>query len=1624
MCQPGHLGRFADRLLVPIALLVAAPQSSRAVQCGDTAFADYFWTASGQINKDNNCQGSTGFRCYDVENPGSYVQLANPSCNPISSSCTVNAHATATVPGLRDMVLEESSIFVTPTPWVEWYPCSGASCAKDITCGTDGFGGRINRDDVDSWASVGLTCATARYLNLSAKFRVCAGVSSCEKTKIIDIGSLQLSSSIGCPLPLMYAGTEGCGDDGGGSGGDGTGGGGRSAPSCSLVNSVGGGGGGCSVSGEGNVSCAPAWAGNASLRFAGGGVGTTGLPGASAWRTTLGLFWSHDFAERIVVDTDTTSPGHVWLLTKHGTFREFSNLASGSGLRLYQQRAPSDEFRQLYYDTSTGEWQLESLNGRTDFYRSDGQWKKTVTTQDPSHATEGTYNGSGQLTAVSFPDGHGDSFTYQSNGKLSTITTEPVSGSGTSARTWTLTWSGDELTEVARPDGRSWVFTYDSSRPGYLTRASLVSDSSSRVVAAFSYLSGSNRVEHSWSGDTSFTGSNAVDKMAFAYTNVTLPTEVEITRTVSATFDDVTTYTLGRDTRSAKPKVTSIERSCPTCSQTSTTTYAFAGSNALLTSSMTDARETRTDYTYDSNGRLLTRTEAANVSGLTRVTSYTYDTNFPGLVTRIEVPSTSGGSNKRRTDFAYESTTGVLETISIDGYEAGSPLSNGYKVTTYTANSSGEFTAIDPPGYSTDDEVTFTYGATGHVLASRTDPLVGTTTYDYDGFNRRTSTTDPNGVETVTTYDVLDRVTDSRRIGDPSPDEDLVTKHFYNAFGDLFCTKLPRGNGVEYGYDSAGRPTTVTRGTVVSSPSSTSCIDTGQPRERTIYQLDGVGHRVDESRETWTGSAWASAYHATYVHTCQLDKTTLGAGSSSPSVSEYCYDPNGNLEKLWDANHAKSTFTNPTQLFAYDALNRVTSVTVGPSTSGAAATQHTYDVQDHLASVTDAEGNQTTYTTSDRDLVTQQVSPASGTTTYTYDEHGQRLLALDARGIAAQRTLDAAGRVTSEVFGEGEPLEVATTYTYGSTPAQFDVGRLIEVDTSTGIDSTLEYDRFGRLVSDSGVDFGYDENGNRNRIDYPYHGSALYTHDYADREATLEFDDDVSGTLSIVSESSYAPGGPLTSLTLGNGIVETRSFDSRYFADEIAAGSHLDWDLTLDGVGNPTGIAGSLNGTSSTATYSYQDYLYFLTGASGPWGSRTWTYDKIGNRLTSSGTSLPSWAYSYSASGHGPKLQSVAESASSTTWSFTHDAAGNQTEITETISSVAQWTTTYTIGTDGRIFNLSPAEVWDSTATNVVYDGRGRLAKAARVGIPWSTLIPENDSATYSPDGQLLSLSAEYGETGESFVLADDFLYFAGRPVFTRSQRSVYGDHFITTDHLGTPVLATDDSGDVLGSDWTDPFRPHTGVILQYPGQWTDTALWIPGGYESDRIDQLFYNVNRWYSAQTGRYSSADPLWQQSAFPYSYVENKPLRYVDPLGLERVPCNKCEDLEGAVRNTERRIVLLHTTGSEIDPTPGASNVIGAETYCAASGTWGSGATWRNPDDHFQDQPCGFLCTGVHERVHRRMCESMGAAFIGLPRPQAEIPAYAEERRCLQGAIDQGWLELTPGGVEYPGSTLTP
>ncbi|HEV8578164.1 MAG TPA: RHS repeat-associated core domain-containing protein, partial [Thermoanaerobaculia bacterium] len=702
-------------------------------------------------------------------------------------------------------------------------------------------------------------------------------------------------------------------------------------------------------------------------------------------------------------------------------------------------------------------------------------------------------------------------------------------------------------------------------------------------------------------------------------------------------------------------------------------------------------------------------------------------------------------------------------------------------------------------------------------------------------------------------------------------------------------TILPRGNVIEYGYDPAGRLKTVER-----KP------NTITPGERTFYSLDGFGHRTKEELQHWNGSAWVTDSFTDFVYSsrCHLDKATNADGTAT----EYAYDCNGNLEKVWDANHPKATNLTPTQLYGYDSLNRMTSVTQpwGGAGGGTAVTSYGYDVQDHLSSVTDAEMNVTTYTYSDRDLMTAQVSPVSGTATYAYNEHGELTSEIDARGIVTSRTVDPVDRVT-EVTYPNSSLNVA--YTYDDPGVAVSKGRLTRI-ASTAATIDYRYDRFGRMTQDGDLTYGYDANGNPISLVYPGGVEAVSTFDFADRPSTLLARRTGKPDQPLVNAASYLPFGPLTSLTLGNGLTEAHGFTNRYLPSSIALTGVLSWTLGTDAVGNITSVTTA--SPSNNRTYGYQDHQYFLTTGNGPWGTRSWTYDKIGNRLTEvrSGTT-DTYSYVAGAGGHTPKLSQIQLGAGGTR-TYQYDAAGNLDSFTTSAD-----TTYFSTDAAGRLAALSRnATGVDATFS---YDGRGYLSFAdpdklpfydgfesgttcawtstAGLATPQTCTAKQNVRPTYSSSGMLHALTRNIAPN-RSFVF-----YFAERPV---AQLDLTGTteswKLLATDHLGTPIAATSTAGSLLwqggfepfGSDWSN--ATGAGVFLRLPGQWRE------GVWESSSGVGLYYNLHRWYEVGTGRYTGPDPLTFPSpeSGAYFYSRQSPTTKTDPLGLFVIdPSCDCE-----------------------------------------------------------------------------------------------------------------------------------
>ncbi|MCP3998251.1 MAG: RHS repeat protein, partial [bacterium] len=1170
--------------------------------------------------------------------------------------------------------------------------------------------------------------------------------------------------------------------------------------------------------------------------------GTTGsLMAAKAGpNPTLGRFWSHAYGERILV---RESPSHVWLFTADALYVEFWDV-NGDGT--FDKASPS-HVRSVLTDTGSG-WQLRALDGTVKEFNAAGQW--TATRDRNGNTTSGVYS-TGLLEQVNLPDGRRFDYAYHADGLLASITEVGVGAA--MSRTWSYTWDGRNLTRIDRPDGTAWLLRYDDPvNPGYVTRKTLRgTDGSERIDAAREFDSFGNLVRK-WRGDTSATGPNATEVFTYSYTRPWNPNE----RRETDPLNNLSIMTYLRDPDSNIALATSTSGTCSSCGAGPNTQQLYDDpANPTKVTRSIDVRGTVTLFEYDGNGQLISRTEALGTD-LERTTTWKYHPTYPGLVTETEEPSTSG-SGVRRTSWTYD-LAGNATIRTEEGVENGSAFS--YQAAT-TYNAAGRPQTIDPPGYGAQDQTVFSYdaGRGNLILRSQTDPLIGTTSFDYDALNRRTSVMDVNGVTAETTYDALDRITSVIQEGSTMA-QDLVTSYVYNPFGQILRTFLPEGNVIEYGYDSVGRLVTVER-----KP------DVATHAERTFYVLNGFGQRVRMELQRWDGGSWQAASFTDYVYnsSCNLDRIVHADGSAT----EYAYDCEGRLEQQWDANHPSNGQQNPpTKHYSFDDLGRLTTVTQpwGGTGGGNVTIRYDHDVQDNLVKVTDGNGTVTSYTYGDRDLLTEETSEVSGTTNSVYNEHGQMTRDTDSRGVTALRTLDVLDRV---IFVDYPEDELDISYIYDDPAVLFSKGRLTAI-TRDGESIDYRYDRFGRRAQDGALSYNYDRNGNRRTVAYPGGVVATYTYDYADRQSSLAIQKDADPAQAIVAAASYEPFGPLSSLALGNGLSEIRRFNARYLLSEIEMADVLNWSYATDAMGNVLAITDQ-NDPAPSRVYGYQDYQYYLTSGVGPWGALGWTYDRLGNRLTETRDgATTSYIYTSNVAGNSsPILKStLADGPNDSPTRYGYDASGSLTQESRTDSRIR-----YRYNSAKRLSEiLRDSANQAPSKTQIRYDGRSFLNDSTLKQFPGSQTREWSTRATYTSDGVLHHRSIERHATpasprGSPTTRGDDYIfYFAGRPVAQLGFRTMTlvtqtdtteSLLYLTTDHLGTPILATAEARNVEWGGGLEPFgadysgAAEAGIFLRFPGQWEDST------WENSNSDAgAPYNIFRWYRNNLGSYTRPDPM--------------------------------------------------------------------------------------------------------------------------------------------------------------------
>lgn len=284
---------------------------------------------------------------------------------------------------------------------------------------------------------------------------------------------------------------------------------------------------------------------------------------------------------------------------------------------------------------------------------------------------------------------------------------------------------------------------------------------------------------------------------------------------------------------------------------------------------------------------------------------------------------------------------------------------------------------------------------------------------------------------------------------------------------------------------------------------------------------------------------------------------------------------------------------------------------------------------------------------------------------------------------------------------------------------------------------------------------------------------------------------------------------------------------------------------TYDNAGNRTAKTNYLNNVTEQYTY---DPTYQLTQVTqGTTTTESYSYDAVGNRLSSLGMS----PYAYNSSN---------ELTSTPSATFTYDGNGNTaTKVDSSGTTRYSWdfenrlSSVVLSGSGGAVtFKYDPfgrrvQKNSSSTTTNYLYDG-------------------DNSVVEVDPAGTLLATYAQ--SAGVDEPLAE----------LRNGTAGYYGQ-----DGLGSVTSIAGIAGTLLNSDIYDSFGnlvASTGT-LGNPFQYT--------GRDYDPETGLRYYRARYYDPTAGRFLSEDPLgFDSSNNFYTYVDNDPTNLDDPLGLQAVP----------------------------------------------------------------------------------------------------------------------------------------
>ncbi len=864
------------------------------------------------------------------------------------------------------------------------------------------------------------------------------------------------------------------------------------------------------------------------------------------------------------------------------------------------------------------------------------------------------------------------------------------------------------------------------------------------------------------------------------------------------------------------------------------------------------------NYTPDTNhAALISRSSVTGHDTTSYGTNFTSRGNITAVTSYANASSMTGGVTGY---FQYDILGNVVKNIDANGHAStvsyndnfGAPDNNA---TTHTAPS--QLNGLNTFGYPT----------------STTNPIGWTAHSQYDYFTGApVNTQDINGLISKTIYnDDLDRPTQTvsaigtaneiqssvvyddanRRIQNTSDlnvlnDNLIKSESFYDGLGRTTEDRSYKDGdyvAVFTQYDALGRVKQVTN---PYRPLRNETVLWTKTKYDTFSQVIEV--------EMPDGSKTTNSYLGTSV------TSTDAAGKKRKWVSnalgkvtktiedpigldietEYVYDTAGNLRRTIQGNQNR--------YFMFDSLGRLI-----------------YEKQ------TELEAN-TSFTVTD---------PVTGNSSwskkYEYDNNSNILKVTNALGVYMEGTYDELDRLIERDYSDLTP-DVAFTYDDPSIP--FSKGQTTKVANSVSETKFTGFDILGRLLRHEQV-----TDGQTYSTAYTYNLSGeLFEETYPSGRVVrniLNNDGELStvqsrknenyGFHNYASHFTYNSAGAIESMRLGNGRWETAQYNNVSQITQIGLGSTESTQNLLKlefGYGNPTQDNGSIkeqkitvptvgqtSGFTAVQTYAYDELNRILSATETVSSTETWKqtfiYDRFGNRRFDTNGGNTTTLGTCPTAVCNPAIN-TANNRFSNGQGYSYDANGSLTQDANGFQ--------FSYNADNQQTKITDAQ--NNIYGEYFYDGEGRRVKKITAS--------ETTVFVYNADAKLI---AEYST------------------VLSQTPQVSY----LTTDHLATPRIITNENGEITGrKDYTAfgeeivSSQRAAGLGYSNPGQTRKGFT----GYEKDDESGLDFAQARYYKALHGRFTTVDPM-NESASPdkpqtfnrYAYVTNDPLNYIDPSGLE-------------------------------------------------------------------------------------------------------------------------------------------